>query len=73
MARVVIQAAATVGTGNFAKMYHKGEVCELSAAEQTALTGAGGAFRAASPHSPGASSPGRDQMGESFAASNSTP
>jgi hypothetical protein len=62
MSRQVITKQVTVGSGNFAKTYHVGEVVELSSTEQTALTGAGGTIRTTVP---------RDLLGESAGAANS--
>ena len=62
MSRQVITKTITVGSGNFAKTYHAGEVVELSSAEQTDVTGAGGAIRTTIP---------RDLLGESAGAANS--
>lgn len=66
MSRQVITKTVTVpGGGDYhspPKTYHAGEVVELSSAEQTALTGAGGAIR---------NTLARDLLGESAGAANS--
>jgi hypothetical protein len=65
MTRQVITTTVTIaGTGYAApaKTLTKGQVVELSAAELSAVTTAGGAVRATS---------ARDQLGESAGASNS--
>jgi hypothetical protein len=50
------------GYNSPARTLHKGEIVELSPAEQTAVTGAGGSVRTTAQ---------RDVLGESAAASNS--
>ena len=65
MARFVLTSAVTVAFVNYASPGRKhkvGDVVELSAAEQTAITGAGGTIRA---------TVYRDQLGEAFVVSNS--
>ena len=64
MSRVVLTSAVTVpGVGGSPpRVYKAGQVLELSAAEQTALTGAGGTLRATI---------FRDQLGEATGVSNS--
>jgi hypothetical protein len=64
MSRVVLTSAVTVpGTGGSpARVYRAGQTVELSAAEQTALTTAGGTLRATIY---------RDQLGEHVGVSNS--
>jgi hypothetical protein len=64
VSRVVLTANVTVpGTGGGpARVYRAGHVLELSAAEQTAVTTAGGTLRA---------TVYRDQLGEATAVSNS--
>ena len=68
MSRVVVQAACTIpaGTGYPAQYIPKGAVIEVTAAQAAAITAAGGTTRAVSAAM-------RDQLGESFAASNATP
>lgn len=65
MARYVITTPVTIpgaGYNTPPRKLNKGEVVELSAAEVTTITGAGGALRSGStPH---------DTLGESFGVSN---
>ena len=65
MARQVITKATTIAGSGYAsppKTYAAGQVVELSAAEQAAVTGAGGTFRATTY---------RDQTGLSTGVTNS--
>ncbi len=75
MARYVMQTAVTVPAGanpylQPARVLKKGDVVELTSAEQTAITGAGGTLRVTSTT---AATSTRDQLAEAFAASNATP
>ena len=72
MARVVITKTCTIAASgpNPARMLNRGEVLEMTAAEQAQVTSAGGTLRATTVH--GASA-GRDQLGEAGGfCSNST-
>lgn len=65
MARVKITTTVTIAGSGYAtppRTLHAGEIVELSAAEQTAVTGAGGTLRA---------SVFRDQLGLAVGVSNS--
>ena len=69
MARFVITKGGTVAGSDYghpARSHGKGDVVELSASEQAALTGAGITFRAA------ATANMHDVLGEAFAVANSS-
>lgn len=73
MSRCIITTGCTVAGSGYtapARMLKRGDVVELTSAEQTAITGAGGALRVLA----GASSAsGHDTMGEAVAVANSSP
>jgi hypothetical protein len=74
MARCVITKDVTIGAGTYAsplKLLKKGQVVELSASEQTSVTGAGGTLRSVSALA-GSASHTHDTLGEAFAVSNSS-
>lgn len=65
MARIMITKTVTIAGSGYAsppRTLHAGEIVELSSAEQTAVTGAGGALRATA---------FRDQLGLAVGVSNS--
>jgi hypothetical protein len=65
MARIVITKTTTIAGSGYAqppRTLHAGEIVELSSAEQTAVTGAGGTLRA---------SVYRDQLGLAVGVTNS--
>jgi hypothetical protein len=79
VARVVIEVGCVIAaiyasgpgaTGKPPEVLVKGMVLEVTAAQAAAITAAGGTTRAVSVT---AATSVRDQMGESFAASNATP